>query len=313
MNDRIENQYSMMLKVKTFYNAYKATVDTYAALIPMFVYLLSQIDKIADLFGTATEDTTGAAVDKGLKRDELILKILKLSNAYSGLKYSENNNTEAERYDETQSSLGGRRDSDLYLFAKKVLAVVGPVIGDLADYNVVAADVTDMEAALDEYFDHVQEPRFKIGDKAAYRKFGTVEVKTTMDFLNNKMDKSMKAMSIDHPIIYQSYLNSRKIDDTGAHSTPDYEGIVTPGSIMMIANLPFDSERTFLVKNKGEQSFTFCLSTTETMMEGDIIPVEPGQEVQRKSSNLNNVPTANFLLIENTAPVNAEYEVRVQL
>src|SRR5690606_4965880 len=111
MDDRIENQYSMMLKVKTFYNAYQATVDTYPAIAPMYVYLLSQISLIADRFGISTEDTTGAAVDKDLKRIDLILKILKLSNAYSALMYSQNKNTEAERYDETEASLKKKRDS----------------------------------------------------------------------------------------------------------------------------------------------------------------------------------------------------------
>jgi hypothetical protein len=38
----------------------------------------------------------------------------------------------------------------------------------------------------------------------------------------------------------------------------------------------------------------------------------PGQERQRLSSALNDVPNADFLLIENTSGVNAGYEVRIE-
>ena len=65
-------------------------------------------------------------------------------------------------------------------------------------------------------------------------------------------------------------------------------------------------------KSNKAQSFTFALSTNETNMEGEIVTVEPGQERQRTSSNLNTAPNADFLLIENASGVNVSYEVRIE-
>jgi hypothetical protein len=138
------------------------------------------------------------------------------------------------------------------------------------------------------------------------------EFDLAMDLLRNKLDKAMKIFNSIDPVLYDTYTIVRKIDDTGAHSEPDYDGFVGPGLTEVIVNLPYDPDRTFEVKNTGTEPFEFSLSTSETVMEGEIVTVEPGQERQRQSSNLNPNAMAHFLLLQNNAVVSAGFEVRIQ-
>jgi hypothetical protein len=312
MNDILENRLSMYMAVQTFYTENQAAIDAVPALPPLFTQFNTHVTKIVDFAGPASADITGSAVDKKDKRVALTSAILKVCDAFSAWCYNNGDNTKAELFDETQASLDRMRDTALYTFAKNLELEADPVVLDLADYMVVPADITALADAAAAFLVFLKQPKYKRSERSAKLRHMTLEFKLASDLLNDKLDKSMKVFNSIDPVLYTTYQIVRKIDDTGAQSPPDFEGIVSPGMIEVAVNLPYSGGRLFKVKNIGSQNFTFALSTNDTTMEGEIVTVEPGQERQRLSSALNDVPNADFLLIENASGVNASYEVRIE-
>lgn len=109
-------------------------------------------------------------------------------------------------------------------------------------------------------------------------------------------------------MIYESYVNSRAIDDTGSSTPADYEGVLPPGAIITVENIPYLSSRAFRIKNKGGDFVHVCLSNDPLMFQGVTLVVVGGGQ----SSTFNPDPSANFLLMQNVGPLPAEYEVRVE-
>jgi hypothetical protein len=147
MNDILENRFSMMIGVQTFGNENAATLATVASIPPLYTQLSGYVDAISAVAGPATLDITGVAVDKGLRRAELTDIVLKVSDGFSAYCYLTGDNENAEFFDETRASLERFRDTILYTYARNLALVANPVIGDLADYNVLPADMTALDDA----------------------------------------------------------------------------------------------------------------------------------------------------------------------
>lgn len=312
MNDRLENQYSMLLAVQAFYLGNQVAIDALPAATPIFTQLSSYLVTIGNNAGAASADITGHAADKAASRLALTQIVLKVGNGFSAWCALNNNKAKAELFDESESSLNAMRDTALYAYSKSLEVEANAEIANLADYLILPADITALSTAAANYLALIPDPKFKKSAKSALGSLVANEIGLAMALVRDQLDKTMKIfLSID-PVLYQTYENVRRIDDTGSVSSPDYEGDVPASTTTAVVDLAYQGSRTFYVTNVGPASFSFALSTMNNALEGEIVTVDPGQQSQRLSSNLNPNPLANYLVIQNTDPIqNASYEVRI--
>lgn len=312
MNDQFENRLSMYQKVQGDYVLNQLILDSIPAVTALHAEFNGYVNNILNIAGPASADLTGFAVDKQNSRTTLTMAILKISTAYAAWCYMENNINAAERFDDTMAMLNAKRDNDIYVYGKDLNTIASTEAANLSVYGVALSDFTDLETALADFLTKIQQPKIQIGNRASILSQMTKEFEFANFLLTNKLDKVMRIFLVTNPLVYESYLNARSIDDTGSSSAPDYSGTLTPGAVTSIANIPYLPSRSYQIKNNGGDFIHASLSNVETELQGTIMIIGAGETKKWLSSTLNPDPTANFFLMQNVGGMPANYEVRIE-
>ena len=312
MENNLENKLSMYQKVQF----YLALHEPETAAIPMVATLKEQLDdqvtSLLSLASIADTDITGYTVDKQTRRDDLTMKIFKLSTAIVAFASSNNNSILAEKCDESLNSIRQMRDNDFYTFAQLIIKEATPIMTDLAPFGILPADLSAAEAASAVYLGGIQNPRGQINERSKALKDLEAEMANMDDLVKNKLDKVMGIYQATNLSLYTGYLGSRSIDGTGSQTPPDYEGKIAAGSIALVATIPYLSGRSFEVENTGTTALLFALSTDPAVLNGTPVPISAGNSLMRKSSTLNTSEAAIHLLLQNTdANVSGGYKMWV--
>ena len=310
MENNLENKLSMYQKVQF----YLALHEPETAAIPMVATLKEQLDdqvtSLLSLASIADTDITGYTVDKQTRRDDLTMKIFKLSTAIVAFASSNNNSILAEKCDESLNSIRQMRDNDFYTFAQLIIKEATPIMTYLAPFGILPADLSAAEAASAVYLGGIQNPRGQINERSKALKDLEAEMANMDDLVKNKLDKVMGIYQATNLSLYNGYLGSRSIDGTGSQTPPDYEGKIAAGSIALVATIPYLSGRSFEVENTGTTALLFALSTDPAVLNGTPVPVGVGASFIRKSFNLNTSEAAEHLLFQNTdANVSGSYKI----
>lgn len=311
MENTLEDQISMIQKVSGGLEPYRVELDVIPVVADYRTFLKGQIGKIMEVATKAGKDITGHTVNKQLKRDEATFKIRMVSTSVVTYAIVKKRPALLERCDASEASLNAMRDNDFYAYAKNVLEEAQPLLPALQNYGLSPNDHKDAEKALEEYFDNIQDPRIQIGERGRHIEELQGLVDETLEFLREKMDKVMELFSVRNPSIYILYKNLRGIDGTGSVKTPDYKGVVAPGSRVVVADLPYLLARTFEIHNLGEASIEFALSTKETEMEGTVASIRPKVPIAVRTSQLNANTAASKLCLYNPGTEPAEYKIYI--
>lgn len=214
MTDTQENKLSMYIKVDTFLTNNAAALTSVTQIAGVKTDLETIIDDITTAAGLVTDDTTGYAIDKANKRADLEAIMLKVSFAAASYYASINNPVGFKTADYTRSELHGARDSDLYTRAKRLHTVVTPIAANLSDFNSGPADVTDLDTKKEAFFDVIQNPQVKRGEKSA----AVIDVENLFSTGDEKLfllDTYMDTFEAVNFNLYNQYLSARAIDDLG--------------------------------------------------------------------------------------------------
>src|SRR5690606_34920851 len=131
---------------QAFYLGNQAAVDALPAATPLYAQLSTHLVTIGNNAGPATADITGHAADKASSRLVLTQLALKVGNGFSAWCASNNDKAKAELFDESESSLNGKRDTALYAYCKSLEVEANAEIANLADYLILPADITALAA-----------------------------------------------------------------------------------------------------------------------------------------------------------------------
>jgi hypothetical protein len=310
MNNILENKLSMFEKVQAMLTLHSAETTSIPAVATTKAEFDALVAKILLSAGSSSIDITGYTVQKQNKRNEVTKALLKITTAFSAWASLNNQPQDAEKADITPAGLDALRDNDFYTYAQQMNLLATPNIAALAPFGVLPADNTTLATKAAEFLAIIEMPKARIGDRSA--EFGNLErlIAQANDVLTLKLDPVMRIFVVSNPTLYDAYTNARSIDDTGAITQPDYEGSIDPTKILLVADIPFLSSRTFKVSNTGNTQIAFCLSTADQEMQEKILVVAPNSTVQRNGDNLQT--NANLLLIQNPDPAAiAQYEVRI--
>ncbi len=312
MENNKENRLGMFQKVHGYLLAHTTETAAIAAVATQLALLDTHITNIFTYAAIADADPTGAAVAKQNKRNALRKTLLKVSTGLMGLAAMTDDAKMIEKVDETIASMDAMRDNDFYTYSQTVLNVssqTGVAAALAADWDVDAADITALGTAAAAYLILIQDPKLERVEQTVARTRMDEEFELANNMLTNKLDKVMTVFAATNSGLYAGYKSARSIDDTGAITDPDFEGIAPHTTITELTNIPYSSGRNFRIRNIGDVPLTFALTTTPTTLEGLPAVVLPGGYNVRSSNTLNADNAANLLVVQNNDGTDGKYKI----
>jgi len=222
MTDAQENKLSMGLVVQRVVNDNNSIWSGLPAFVRAFSDFEGIITDINDNRVLQEKDTKGVTLDKQDAEDVLIEKTVEVSSGVYAYAVEINDNTLKEMVNYSPSFLSNVRDTILRDICQLIHDEANVVIGNLADYSILPADLTDLQNKINDYNDAIPEPREAITDRST----ATKELKILFEkfdvVLNDRMDKLMNMFKKDHPKFHRQYNNARIIVDLGIrHREPE--------------------------------------------------------------------------------------------
>jgi hypothetical protein len=213
MNNNQENQFSMAKAVQQVLNNNIAIVST----LPAFSTAKNDLDDVISAINEAAQsqlqNTTGTAQDKEQAALMAIEKVLTVTGPAKSYAKNEENNTLFQSLDFTRSVLQKMRDTELSNTLTSVSTTLAGIIPELATYGITAAELADLDAAIETYNSLMSAPRTAITNKSA----ATAAV--AQAFINLKpvfirLDGLAEGQKTANPVFYNAYKAARVVVDS---------------------------------------------------------------------------------------------------
>jgi hypothetical protein len=160
--------------------------------------------------------TSGVTDDKAQARDELEEPLLAIADQLSALAVKNGDNDLAAKAEMTKSSLDKMTANDLEQAAERVAGLATANIAALADFDVIAADVTALNAARTAFVGIKDSPR----QAAVGRKTQTLSlpqrIANVRSIFRNEIDKMVTKKKKANPDFYAGYFAARIIVNRAA-------------------------------------------------------------------------------------------------
>jgi hypothetical protein len=121
----------------------------------------------------------------------------------------------------TRSSLDGAQDDDLEQVARRVHQAATDNLAALADYEITAANLTDLDAAITAFSGKKTAPRTAIAARSGSTTTIAARVRNARSILRRRVDRLMVPYRRTQPSFYAGYLAARVIVNRTATQTPD--------------------------------------------------------------------------------------------
>lgn len=166
------------------------------------------------------KDASGLVTERKLIRETLTRQTLKVSGALLAYASATGNAELMAVADYSPSNLSQSRNNIFYDKARLIYEAASPLATQLADYNLAAADLTQLQTMLGQFLTAIPKRR----NATATSKSATAAIralfKETDLLLKNKLDMLMLSFRISNPDFYANYQNARIIVDLGAGKKP---------------------------------------------------------------------------------------------
>lgn len=223
MNKRNENRFSM------FYTVQAACAKHAAVWTPLVPFktahdeVVINIGAIEAATQTQEKSIAGLALDKRYKQDAMVKVAVEVAAATYAYAVDKGDMVLQEEVNYSASDLRRERDAVIAQVCQNIHTAANGVIGELAAYGVVPADLVNLQTAIDAYVSVVSSTRTGV----TVRKGATAEidalVRNTMKILTQRMDKLMPEFEASHPEFYQEYFDARMIIDLGGKEEKEAE------------------------------------------------------------------------------------------
>jgi hypothetical protein len=316
MNDIQQNKLGMFEKVNNYLTDNAAVLASVTQIADLQSDLNKLINSITDAAGISGSDTTGFTIQKATERTDLETIALKVSRAAAAYFLSIGEPGNIKLADYTKSELDSARDNDLYVKAKYLHKIVQPVEANLTAFNSGPDDVDDLSDALQDFFNVIQVPAEKKGEKAVYTKGLEVLFKEG-DTLLDSLDVYMLTFEAVEPLQYALYKAARSIDDSGGGSQNIKKGTAPMESIV---NVPFapgklQADTVLQLENlnpTGELTYYFSDSPTGGTGTATVLTeVGPDSNVQKVAVEMGYSATHIYLNLFNPSLTAAEWKVEI--
>ena len=138
MKIRLEDHVSMFQKVAGLLELHKDEMVELPIVLSYKDTLQEMIVEMLFIASKSGTDITGYAVDKGVKRKEMIVKTRSVATALLALGVMEDDQNRQELYGATEAEMAAMRDNDLFAYAKTILDGALPILDKLLIFGVDA-------------------------------------------------------------------------------------------------------------------------------------------------------------------------------
>ena len=165
----------------------------------------------------------GITADKAAAREELSA----LTQNVAGLIYAyaseTGDNALREEMRVPASKLIRMRDANLAPFCQNIHDKAQANLTALADYNLNAAKLAELQTAIDDFTQAAPQPRHAVTNRSTTNANLTTLFRDTDDLLENQFDKQIESLRTAHPDFVNTYFETRIIVDppTRAKKTED--------------------------------------------------------------------------------------------
>lgn len=227
MNTKQINKLNMFEAVQAFLVNTQATWTPIAAIGTTKTELDGKITAIRTERQKQEKDASGLVIERKQLRETLTRQTLKVSGALMAYASVVNNQELMGIADYPPSAFTIVRDNIVYDMARVIYEAAQPLATQLAGYNVVAADITQLQTLLGQFLTAIPKRR----NATAVSKSATTAIgglfKDVDAILKNKLDKLVLSFRVTNTDFYTNYLNARIIVDLGARKGPE-EVVVPP-------------------------------------------------------------------------------------
>lgn len=225
MTNRQTNKLSMAKTVQLIITTFTSILSSIA-----FIKVITDLENtVANIDGYAqaqSKQITGTATDKDQVEDTAIAAALAIIGPTRSYALAENNNTLYEALHYTSNGLKKTRDAVLINTLTLIRDTIQPLLPQLADYDLLPANVNALTTAIAAYKPLVAAPRAAISVKAAATNALVTEF-DTLDTVLTRFDGLVDAKKATHPEFYSAYYTARVIVDAGGGSGE--EGVASNG------------------------------------------------------------------------------------
>jgi hypothetical protein len=194
----------------TIWNGVKAVSDTVAA-------LKSNNDVIAQKANVQETATDGMTPQKVQAKHDLEEKTMEIADQLSSLAAKTNNVVLGAQVEFSLSALDKLDDEQLEAKGKNISTLATANITALADYNVLPADVTALDALVAAWTKVKTAPRTAIAKRSGQTKTLPQAISDNTSLLRNQLDKQMTKFKKSNPEFYAGYQAARVIIQRRSH------------------------------------------------------------------------------------------------
>lgn len=177
--------------------------------------LNTSIGQIGDKLRKQQAPTSGATGDKNEVRGDFEDQILIIADQLSSLAAKNNDQTLGAKVDWNISSLDKLSDDELEATGQTVSALGTAHLAALADYGLVAADLTALDALVTKFHGVKSDPRLLIAGRKGETDTIPDLIRATKSLLRNQLDKQMTRFKKSQPEFFAGYRAARVIVDRG--------------------------------------------------------------------------------------------------
>lgn len=188
------------------------------AMVSLVTEFRANIEAIENALEVQVKDITGHAKAKNVAVEAMIAKTLRVSGVAMAYAEATGNPGLAEEMNVVASELRGYRDAIVAQRCQGLHATATANLAALAGYGIVAADLTDLQAAIDAYLVLVAMPRTKIVVRSVKTNDLGVLIRDTGKLLDRRLDMLMRGFTVSQPDFYSQYTKARMIIDPASQS-----------------------------------------------------------------------------------------------
>lgn len=218
MNDRRENQLSMLVAVKAVVADNQSAWQTLPAFVTSVAELDSGIETVRSLVQISSSSTKGMTETKRIAKQLMIGKALVVAGAVQAFAEKTGNSELFARVSYTPSKLRRTRDTEVSPLCEGIHDAADDVVADLADYGVAAEDLTMLATLIETYDSCVGKPRMARSEFSAAGTLLNVQLDSAMRLVDRRLDGIMERYRVAQPSFFESYVNARRIVDTGSRN-----------------------------------------------------------------------------------------------
>lgn len=262
MDDKQDNRLKRADKVNLFLTTNAAQL-TATPLIGTTLQpaLAAAITKTSNDDMLATMDTTGEAVNKSTLAKNLVEEVFHISSGLVSYADDTNDFLLMNMVQFVISDIENFRDDRLlqfcdFVFDKANDATIKAAL--IAEHNVTATEIAELQTNTNAYRLVIAAPAFDRSTKVAYGKLVDRDL-TDIDDILNRIRIKMRTYRKTNRLLYDTFVATDTVDDTGSHNSAVFNGIVPPSTSAKITAITFSAGNQIKFENLAQTSLIFTI------------------------------------------------------